>query len=52
MIVDSLGITLLLGIFGVLVVLRVPITFCLAISAIITGTLSECPPGGHREGHG
>jgi tripartite ATP-independent transporter DctM subunit len=43
MIVDSLGITLLLGIFGVLVVLRVPITFCLAISAIITGFYLNVP---------
>ena len=43
MIVDSLGITLLLGIFGVLVVLRVPITFCLAISAIITGLYLNVP---------
>src|SRR4030042_6170658 len=43
MIVDSLGITLLLCIFGVLVVLRVPITFCLAISAIITGLYLNVP---------
>ena len=43
MIVDSLGITLLLSIFGVLVVLRVPITFCLAISAIITGFYLNVP---------
>jgi tripartite ATP-independent transporter DctM subunit len=43
MIVDSLGITLLLCIFGVLVVLRVPITFCLAISAIITGFYLNVP---------
>jgi tripartite ATP-independent transporter DctM subunit len=43
MIVDSLGITLLLGIFGILVVLRVPITFCLAVSAIITGTYLNVP---------
>jgi len=43
MIVDSLAITLLLGIFGVLVVLRVPITFCLAISAIITGFYLNVP---------
>jgi len=43
MIVDSLGITLLLGIFGVLVVLRVPITFCLAFSAIITGFYLNVP---------
>ena len=43
MIVDSIGITLLLCIFGVLVVLRVPITFCLAISAIITGFYLNVP---------
>jgi tripartite ATP-independent transporter DctM subunit len=43
MIVDSLGITLLLGIFGVLVILRVPITFCLAVSAIVTGAYLNVP---------
>jgi tripartite ATP-independent transporter DctM subunit len=43
MIVDSTGIVLLLGIFGILVILRVPITFCLAISAIITGTYLNVP---------
>ena len=43
MIVDSVGIALLLCIFGVLVVLRVPITFCLAISAIITGFYLHVP---------
>jgi uncharacterized protein YlxW (UPF0749 family) len=43
MIVDSTGIILLLGIFGILVVLRVPITFCLAISAIVTGTYLNVP---------
>jgi len=43
MIIDPIGITLLLGIFGILVVLRVPITFCLAISAIITGTYLNVP---------
>ena len=43
MIVDSIGITLLLSIFGVLVLLRVPITFCLAISAIITGIYLNVP---------
>ena len=43
MIVDSTGIVLLLGIFAVLVILRVPITFCLAISAIITGTYLNVP---------
>jgi hypothetical protein len=43
MIVDSLGITLLLSIFAVLVLLRVPITFCLAISAIVTGIYLNLP---------
>jgi tripartite ATP-independent transporter DctM subunit len=43
MIVDSIGITLLLSIFGILVILRVPITFCLAISAIITGAYLNVP---------
>jgi tripartite ATP-independent transporter DctM subunit len=43
MIVDPIGITLLLSIFGVLVVLRVPITFCLAISAIVTGFYLNVP---------
>jgi hypothetical protein len=43
MIVDQMGITLLLTIFGVLVILRVPITFCLAISAIITGIYLNVP---------
>ena len=43
MIVDPVGITLLLGIFGILVILRVPITFCLAISAIVTGTYLSVP---------
>ena len=43
MIVDSTGIILLLGIFGILVILRVPITFCLAVSAIITGTYLNVP---------
>jgi len=43
MIVDHTGITLLLGIFAVLVLLRVPITFCLAISAIITGIYLNVP---------
>jgi tripartite ATP-independent transporter DctM subunit len=42
-IVDSIGIILLLSIFGVLVLLRVPITFCLAISAIITGVYLNVP---------
>lgn len=43
MIVDQTGISLLLGIFAVLVLLRVPITFCLAISAIITGIYLNVP---------
>jgi tripartite ATP-independent transporter DctM subunit len=43
MIVDRTGIALLLGIFGVLVLLRVPITFCLAISAIVTGLYLNVP---------
>jgi TRAP-type mannitol/chloroaromatic compound transport system permease large subunit len=43
MIIDPIGITLLLSIFGILVVLRVPITFCLAISAIVTGTYLSVP---------
>src|SRR4030065_2305033 len=43
MIVDPIGITLLLSIFAILVILRVPITFCLAISAIITGTYLNVP---------
>lgn len=43
MIVDRVAILLLLGIFGLLVLLRVPITFCLAISAIITGIYLNVP---------
>src|SRR5512139_2397372 len=43
MIIDPVGITLLLGIFGILVILRVPITFCLAVSAIVTGTYLSVP---------
>ena len=43
MIVDHTAITLLLGIFGLLVILRVPITFCLAFSAIVTGTYLNVP---------
>lgn len=43
MIVDSVGITLLLSLFAVLVLLRVPITFCLAISAIVTGMYLNLP---------
>jgi tripartite ATP-independent transporter DctM subunit len=43
MTVDSTGITLLLGLFGVLVLLRVPITFSLAFSAIVTGIYLDVP---------
>ena len=43
MIVDATGITVLLGVFGILVLLRVPITFCLAISAIVTGAYLNIP---------
>ena len=43
MIVDHTAITLLLGTFGLLVVLRVPITFCLGFSAIVTGTYLNVP---------
>lgn len=43
MIVDHTGIILLLGTFAVLVLLRVPITFCLVISAIVTGIYLEIP---------
>jgi len=43
MIVDHTGIILLLGTFAVLVLLRVPITFCLAIAAIVTGTYLQIP---------
>lgn len=43
MIVDQTGIILLLGIFAGLVLLRVPITFCLVISAIVTGIYLEIP---------
>ena len=43
MTVDSTGITLLLGLFGVLVLLRVPITFSLAFSAIVTGAYLGVP---------
>lgn len=43
MIVDHTGIILLLGTFAVLVLLRVPITFCLVISAIATGTYLQIP---------
>lgn len=43
MIVDHTGIILLLGTFVVLVLLRVPITFCLVISAILTGTYLQIP---------
>ncbi|MEW6264438.1 MAG: TRAP transporter large permease [Thermodesulfobacteriota bacterium] len=41
--VDRLGIALLLGTFAVLVLLRVPITFCLAIAAIVTGAYLGLP---------
>ena len=43
MIVDQTGIILLLGLFAGLVLLRVPITFCLVISAIVTGIYLEIP---------
>ncbi len=43
MTVDSTGITLLLGLFGILVLLRVPITFSLAFSAIVTGIYLDVP---------
>lgn len=43
MTVDHTGIILLLGTFAVLVLLRVPITFCLVISAIVTGIYLEIP---------
>src|SRR4030065_1052262 len=43
MIVDPIGITLLLSIFAILVILRVPITFCLAISALIPGAYLNVP---------
>jgi tripartite ATP-independent transporter DctM subunit len=41
--VDSTGIALLLCTFGVLVLLRVPITFCLAFAAIVTGIYLNIP---------
>lgn len=40
---DRTAIMLLLGTFGVLVLLRVPITFCLAIAAILTGIYLNIP---------
>jgi tripartite ATP-independent transporter DctM subunit len=43
MTVDSTGIVLLLGLFAVLVILRVPITFSLAFSAIVTGVYLDLP---------
>jgi len=43
MIVDRPAITLLLGTFAILVLLRVPITFCLAIAAILTGIYLNIP---------
>ena len=41
--VDTTGITLLLGTFGILVLLRIPITFCLAFAALVTGTYLDIP---------
>jgi tripartite ATP-independent transporter DctM subunit len=43
MIVDRPAIILLLGTFAVLVLLRVPITFCLALAAILTGIYLSIP---------
>ncbi|MCJ7704868.1 MAG: TRAP transporter large permease [Desulfobacterales bacterium] len=43
MIIDRPAITLLLGTFAVLVLLRVPITFCLAMAAILTGIYLSIP---------
>lgn len=43
MIVDRPAIALLLGTFALLVLLRVPITFCLAIAAILTGIYLNIP---------
>ncbi|RJQ51149.1 MAG: TRAP transporter large permease [Desulfobacteraceae bacterium] len=40
---DGNAIPLLLGTFAVLVLLRVPITFCLAIASILTGIYLEIP---------
>lgn len=41
--VDSVGIALLLGTFAGLVVLKVPITFCLAFASIATGVYLNIP---------
>jgi tripartite ATP-independent transporter DctM subunit len=41
--VDTTGITLLLGSFGILVLLRIPITFCLAFAALVTGMYLNIP---------
>jgi tripartite ATP-independent transporter DctM subunit len=43
MMIDRPAITLLLGTFAVLVLLRVPITFCLAMAAILTGIYLSIP---------
>jgi tripartite ATP-independent transporter DctM subunit len=43
MIVDRPAIILLLGTFAVLVLLRVPITFCLAMAAVLTGIYLNIP---------
>lgn len=43
MTVDSTAITLLLGIFGLLVLLRVPITFCLVVASLVTATYLNIP---------
>ncbi|OGP78192.1 MAG: hypothetical protein A2V86_18050 [Deltaproteobacteria bacterium RBG_16_49_23] len=43
MIIDRPAIALLLGTFAVLVLLRVPITFCLAMAAILTGIYLSIP---------
>jgi tripartite ATP-independent transporter DctM subunit len=41
--VDGTGIALLLGTFAVLVLLKVPITFCLAFASIVTGIYLQIP---------
>ena len=41
--VDTTGITLLLGTFGILVLLRIPITFCLAFASLVTGMYLNIP---------
>src|SRR5512136_660995 len=41
--VDGTGIALLLGTFAVLVLLRIPITFCLAFASIVTGIYLNIP---------